>query len=199
MTKKVHRLKAVKLEKILEIVNNLKDKAEEIEIVFEESKEFKREKDEFIHSITELLKHYFSTDTFIDEPDLKECIFNAGERFMEHVELLTPLKKALEQLEHWKLKKIDVRKPEEERFGAMIVSAVFENKGYYIYMNMYVNPENPLELQIEFVVPKEIFKKMTDNPFFEIVEVEKGYEEYEALRTTCKKLLADKLYWKGLL
>jgi len=199
MTKKLHRIHSVKLDKIIEIVENLKDKTEEIEIVFEEPKEFKREKDEYIHSITELLKHYFSTDTFIEDSDLKECIFNAGERFMEYVELHTPLKKVLEQLEHWKLKKIDVRKPEEERFGSIIVSTIFENKGYYIHMNMYVNPENPLELQIEFVVPKEIFKKINENPFFETVEVEKGYEEYEALRTTCKKLLADKLYWKGLL
>lgn len=55
----------------------------------------------------------------------------------------------------------------------MIVSAVFENKGYYIYMNFYVSSDNPLELKIEFVIPKEIFKKYVEDKYFEEVEVEK--------------------------
>ncbi len=197
MSKKLHRLKSLKLGKIQEIVANLKDRAEELEIKFEDPKEFRRERDEFIHSITEFLKYYFSTDEFITEQELKECIFNAIERFVENVELHTPLKKVLEQLYDWKLEAIDIRKPNEEKYGKIIVSAVFERKGWYIYMNFFVLADDPLKLQIEFVVPREIFKKMMDNPFFEEVEVEKGYEEYVALRTTCEKLLADKLYWQS--
>ena len=199
MEKKIHKLKSVKLDKIVEIIESLEGKTPELEIRFENPKEFKPEQDEFIHSIAELLKHYFSNDDLIIEEDTKDCIFNAIERFATDVEFLTPLKKKLESIHHWKLKAIDVRKPNESRFGKIIISAIFENKWYYLYMNFYVADNDPLHLKIEFVIPKEIFKKYIQDKYFEEVEVEKWYEEYIALQTTCKKLLEDKLYWQGRL
>ncbi len=197
MNKKVFKTKFIKLENITDIIDKLQTKFDEIEIIFEEPKEFKREKDDFINSIVPLLKHYFSTEEFIQDTDLKECIFNAWERFMEFVEFHTPLWKTLEQLEHWKLKGIDVRKSTGANRGDIVVSSKFEKSGYYVFMNFYVDSTDPLKLQIEFVIPKEIFKKMMENNFFEEVEVETWYEEYIALKTTCEKLLADKLYWQG--
>jgi len=199
MSKKILKLKSVKLDKIVEFLSTLKDKEQEIEIKFEEPKEFKREQDEFIHSVNEVLSFYLATDELPIDNATKECIFNALERFATDVEFLTPLKKKIESIHHWKLEWIVVRKPNEERYGKMIVSAVFENKGYYIYMNFYVSSDNPLELKIEFVIPKEIFKKYVEDKYFEEVEVEKWYEEYIALQTTCKKLLEDQLYWKWLI
>ena len=187
------------MDKILEIIDNLESKTQELEIRFEEPKEFKPEENEFIHSVTELLKHYFGSDDLIIDEDTKECVFNAIERFTTDVEFLTPLKKKLESIHHWKLKAIEVRKPNEERFGKVIVSAIFENKWYYLYMNFYVADNDPLHLRIEFVILKEIFKKYVQDKYFEEVEVEKWYEEYVALQTTCKKLLEDKLYWQGRL
>ena len=43
MKKKLLKLKSVKLDKIVEFLSTLKDKEQEIEIKFEEPKEFKRE------------------------------------------------------------------------------------------------------------------------------------------------------------
>jgi len=196
------KIKSVKLDKIVEIIESLWGKTPELEIVFEKPEEFKRERDQYIESLYRLITHYLNAD-FIDESDTKDCIFNALERFMENVELKDPLGKLLPSLNEWKLQKFIVRYPEgktegeSSKYWKMIISSEFEKKGDYVYLNVFILEDGPYSLQFEYVIPKTIFKKMHDNKFFEEVEVEKGWEEYIALRTNCKKLLEDKLYWKG--
>ena len=168
-----------------------------MEIVFEEPMPFKRERDEFIESLQRLISHYLDVE-FVPEEDIKECIYNALERFVEAVDLRDPLGKVLPSLWDWKLKRFVIRIPEQSKYGKMIVSSEFEKKGDRVYLNAFVLEDDPYSLQFEWVVPKEIFKRLVDDRFFEMVEVEKGWEEYVALRTNCKKLLVDKLYWRGI-
>jgi len=194
--KKLRRLNSLKLEKIIEIIDSLWGEYPELEIIFEDPKEFRRERDEFIYSLEKLISYYLNVD-FISEEDIRDCIFNAIERFIEAIDLRDELDKVLPPLYERKLERFIIRYPKQKKYWKVIISSEFERKWHRIYLNVFILEDDLKSLQFEFVVPKEIFKKLIDDKFFEEVEVEQWWEKYVALRTNCKKLLEDKLYRRG--